>query len=472
MRRKLSTQLSVGFVLIVLIAISLISLTANILINLQFEKYVAKQQKSFSEKMADALNPQYDRDTGKWNLDYIHGFGMYALQDGYIIKLYDIDENVIWDAQNHDMTLCHQTMQEISTRMQEKRPDLKGDFVTYRYNLNQSGRIVGYLDVSYYSPYYFNENDFRFLDSLNQILFIVGTLSIAGAAIAGMILARRLSAPIAKAIEITREISKGNYAIRFESDVRTQELAELSEAVNQMSENMEAQEAIRRRLTSDVAHELRTPIANVSSHLEAIIEGVWEPTTERMQSCYDELGRISNIIFDLEKLRQIENENMILEKEPVDLLELSQAVQKAFEPELDKKHLSCSVLGESSMVWGDQKRLYQVIFNLVSNAIKYSMEGGDIQIRVCDGDETASLIVEDQGIGIPKKELPLIFERFYRTDRSRNRKTGGAGIGLTIAKAIVQAHDGKIAVESEEGTGSRFIVTLPKGYSTLGEINK
>lgn len=462
MKPKLSTQLSVGFILIVLIAISLISLAANILINKQFEKYVEKQQNNFAENMTNVLAPQYNSDTDEWNLDYIHGFGMYALRDGYIIKLYDQEKNVVWDAQNHDMTLCYQVMQEISSQMEDKRPNLHGDFLTFRYPLNQNGNIVGYLDVSYYSPYYFNENDFRFLDSLNQILFIVGALSIAGAAIAGVILARRLSAPIAKTTEITREISEGNYAIRFESNVRTQELSRLSEAVNHMAFNLETQENIRRQLTSDVAHELRTPIANVSSQLEAIIEGVWEPTTERLQSCYDELGRISDMISDLEKLRQIENENMILYKEAVDLLELSRTVSMAFEPEMDRKQLTCTVGGDSAVVLGDPKRLHQVIANLLSNAVKYSGEGGHIQVRIQDGAKTASLSVEDRGIGIEKKDQSLIFERFYRTDRSRNRKTGGAGIGLTIARAIVQAHGGKIAVESKEGYGSKFIVTLPK----------
>lgn len=462
MKRKLGTQLSAGVVLVVLIAVSLISLAANILIRLQFEKYVSEQQKSFSEKLADALSPQYDADIEMWNEDYIHGFGMYALQDGYIIKVYDAEENVIWDAEHHDMTLCHQMMQDISNRMEENRPEVQGDFVTCRYELKQSGEVVGYLEVSYYSPYYFNENDFQFLDSLNQILLVVGVLSVAGAAAVGMLLARRVSAPIAKAIEITREISEGNYEIRFESDVRTQEMAELSEAVNQMAGNLEAQEAIRRQLTLDVAHELRTPIANVSSHLEAIIEGVWEPTRERLQNCYDELSRISNIITDLEKLRQIESENMILDREPVDLLELSQAVQTAFEPELERKRITCSVTGESAVVLGDQKRLHQVIFNLVSNAIKYSAEGGHIEISAGGEGEEVALSVKDQGIGISEKDLPFIFERFYRTDRSRNRKTGGAGIGLTIVRAIVRAHGGKITVESKEGAGSIFTVTLPR----------
>lgn len=462
MKRKLSSQLSLGFALIVLVTIALISLVANISIRVQFEKCVCRQQKNFSEEIADSLAPQYNRDTGEWNVEYIHGYGMYALRDGYIIKLCDMDGNVVWDAMNHDMTLCHQVMLEISTRMEEKRPELEGDFLTYRYDLRQGGETVGTLDVSYYGPYYFNEDDFQFLASLNYILFIAGILATAGAVAAGVILARRFSAPISQITGITREISEGNYAIRYESEARTQELEELIDAVNHMAESLERQESIRRRLTSDVAHELRTPIANVSSHLEAIIEGVWEPDTERLQNCYDELGRISDIICDLEKLRQVEDENMILDKEPVDLLELSKGVRTAFEPELDRKQLNCAVDGEAAVVSGDQKRLYQVIYNLMSNAVKYSTEGGHIQIQVSDGPQAAQLTVADQGIGIPKEDLPLIFERFYRTDRSRNRKTGGAGIGLTIVKAIVQAHGGKIEVESEESQGSRFIVTLPK----------
>lgn len=462
MKLKLSTQLSAGFVLIVLVAISMISLIANLLINKQFEQYVTTQQKNFSEEIVNFLSPQYDKDIPQWNVDYIHGFGMYALKDGYIIKVYDLEGNVVWDAENHDMTLCHQIMQEISTRMDENRPDLNGDFITNRYNLEQNGTVVGYIDVSYYSPYYLNEYDFQFLGALNQILIIVGVLSIIGAAIVGVILAQHLSAPIAKTIDVTREISEGNYAIRFESDIRIRELQELSTAVNHMAKSLETQESLRRQLVSDVAHEMRTPITNVSFQLEAIIEGALDPTPQRLQSCYDELQRISHIITDLEKLRQIESQNLTLVKEPVDLLELSRAVRTSFEPELDNKHLTCTVTGDSAVISGDRKRLHQVMINLMSNAIKYSGEGGHIQITVEAKPQMAVLTVEDHGIGISQKDLPLIFERFYRTDRSRNRKTGGAGIGLTIAKAIINAHNGKIEAESTEGHGSKFTITLPE----------
>lgn len=466
MKQKISAQLAAGFAFIVLITVAVISVTANGLISHQFEQYVAQQRKKSSEQLAQSLSFQYHAEDGTWNVDYIHGLGMYALKDGYLIRLSDAEGQVIWDAEKHDMTLCHQIMQDIRTQMSQRRPDLDGNFTTYRYDLKQNDEVIGYLDVSYYSPYYLNESDFRFLDSLNRILLVVGICAAAAAAAAGAVLAKSLSVPLLKVTEITRKISDGDYGARLETENgQTQEIAALSGAVNHMAESLERQETLRRRLTSDVAHELRTPVANVSLNLEMMLDEVWEPTKDRLQSCYEELGRISGIISDLEKLRQMEAENMNLELEPVNLLELAQAVETAFEPDLKKKKLTCEVSGEAA-VMGDQRRLHQVIFNLVSNAVKYSTEGGSIQIRVKQEKHKAVLIVEDQGIGMAEEELPLIFERFYRTDLSRSRKTGGAGIGLAIVKAIVQAHQGTVTVTSKVGCGSRFTVTLPAGEET------
>ena len=467
MKQKISAQLAAGFAFIVLITVAVISVTANGLISRQFEQYVAQQRKMSSEQLAQSLSFQYHAEDGTWNVDYIHGLGMYALKDGYLIRLSDAEGQVIWDAENHDMTLCHQIMQDIRTQMSQRRPDLDGNFTTYRYDLKQNDEVIGYLDVSYYSPYYLNESDFRFLDSLNRILLVVGICAAVAAAAAGAVLAKSLSVPLLKVTEITRKISDGDYGARLETENgQTQEIAALSGAVNHMAERLERQETLRRRLTSDVAHELRTPVANVSLNLEMMLDEVWEPTKDRLQSCYEELGRISGIISDLEKLRQMEAENMNLELEPVNLLELAQAVETAFEPDLKKKKLTCEVSGEAAAVMGDQRRLHQVIFNLVSNAVKYSTEGRSIQIRVKQEKHKAVLIVEDQGIGMSEEELPLIFERFYRTDLSRSRKTGGAGIGLAIVKAIVQAHQGTVTVTSKVGCGSRFTVTLPAGEET------
>lgn len=457
--KKLRTQVCAGFAVIVLVMIALVSLLSNVCISRQFVKYVEERQKEFAEELANGLASQYNRDTGEWNLDYIHGFGMVALSDGYIIKVYDAQETMLWDAQNHDMTLCHQVMEDISLRMEQSRPNVKGEFVSHRYELKQEETLIGYAEIYYYTPYYLNETDFHFLKALNLIFIIVGILSLGGAAAAGFFLANRISMPISSAIEMTKEISEGNYTIRFEQEVRTEELHELKEAVNQMAESLCQQEDLRKRLTTDVAHELRTPLTNVSTYVEAMMEGVFDPSQERLRLIYEELTRITRIVTELEQLRQVENET--LNREPVHLLELAEVVRSSFEQELKEKQLSCIVEGEAVTVIGDKSKLHQAVYNLMSNAVKYSLEGGEIRLFVRKTAAGAELGVADEGIGIPEKELPLIFERFYRTDRSRNRKTGGVGIGLTIVKSIVQAHGGRVEVESREGEGSCFRILLP-----------
>lgn len=464
-RHSLRLSLAIRFALLVMTAIFLISIVANIMINLKFEEYVKEQQELEASEIAQNISSQYSAANGGWNIDYIHGLGMYALESGFIIKLYDAEENVLWDAEHHDMTLCHEVMQSITVLMREERPDFDGDFITHRYDLKQSDKRIGYLDISYYSPYYMNENAFQFVAALDRILMAVGSVSLIGAIVMGILLANHIAKPISQTVEITQKISDGDYDIRFQENVRIKELHELAHAVNQMAKALEEQKTMRKRLTSDVTHELRTPVANIASYLEMMTDGVLEPTPERLQNCYDELQRLSGLISDLERLRQEENENLVLNKSDVNLRELAQTVMENFAIQLREKQLEGQVTGDASVVSIDRDRMQQVITNLVSNAIKYSNDGGTVRIVIEDAKDSGIIHVEDSGIGIPQEDLKRIFERFYRTDKSRNRKTGGAGIGLTIAKAIVEAHKGKLTVESEEGKGSRFTVTLPKAVS-------
>lgn len=292
-------------------------------------------------------------------------------------------------------------------------------------------------------------------------LAVVGIISIVFVAIAGIILAGKISVPVKAATRAAKDIARGNYNNRINTDICTMELSELGNAVNHMAESLDNQEMLRRRLTSDVAHELRTPVANVSSNIEAIIEGVLEPTNERLSSCYNELERITGIITELEKLRQIEGENMILHIGHVDIYELAKEVKLIFENEMSKKNIRCDIIGEHIDVCVDKDKMSQVLNNLISNAVKYTDNYGNIQITVIQENENVVITVEDNGCGIDDNDIQYIFERFYRTDKSRNRSTGGAGIGLTITRAIVQLHGGTIHVESKKGVGSLFKVTIP-----------
>lgn len=457
MKRTLKTQLSLGFAAIILLTVALISLVSTLLITREFQNYTANQQEKVSKEIADSLAMQYDGETG-WNVDYIHGLGMYALSDGFIVKVYDKDGEVIWDAESHDMEYCHQVMQSILDRMDQLKSK-NGQFLTHSYLLESGAEEIGRTDITYYTPYYFDDNAFDFVRSLNLILLVLGVVFLAAAVAAGVLFAGRIAKPIIRVKETADLIAEGNYSSRAECDVKTLELNRLAASINHMAEQIERQETLRKQLTSDVAHELRTPLANVSAQLEMVLDGVFEPTQERLKEIYDEVARLSALVSDLERLQQVENS--ALEKTQTDLLLIVNSAVRLFSQEFAKRRIECVVEGESVPLAADENRLKQVVVNLLSNAVKYSDDGGTIRVKAFRKEGNAVLSVSDDGIGIPAEEQALIFERFYRTDKTRSKKTGGAGIGLAIVSAVVKAHGGTVEVSSGEGRGSTFTVTLP-----------
>lgn len=462
MKKTLREQLSSAILVIVLMTIAIISVLANYFINKEFTQYVSRQQELKTQIITTSISNQYSAFTGKWNLDYIHAVGMSSLYEGYIIKVYDKGHNILWDAQSHDMKLCNQIMDEISSRMAIKYPQLNGEFKSVDYPLTLNGEDVGTVSISYFGPFFLNENDFKFLHSLNIILIAVGLISLVVSAVIGSILARRISHPILKTVDATKQIADGNYRVRLEEDNNAKELNLLVASINHLAMSLQTLEKLRKQLTEDVAHELRTPITILQSYLEAMTDGIWDPTDERLRSCYEEVVRIGRLVGDLEKLAKIESDNLKLEKSNVNLMELVEKAAASFQGEANKKNITILIDGPDINIHADQDRLRQVANNLISNAIKYSEEGKVINVTVFETKETAGIHVKDAGIGIPEEELPYIFERFYRADKSRNRATGGSGIGLTIVKSIVEAHGGRVTVESQIGEGSRFTVTLPK----------
>ncbi|MBP5249722.1 MAG: HAMP domain-containing histidine kinase [Lachnospiraceae bacterium] len=458
----LRTTMSLVFALLVAITVCLVSILSSTFISRGFEDYVKLTQKKQADDLVRSIGSHYDESGGGFNIDYVHGMGMYALKDGFIIRLYDEEGKLLWDAENHDMALCHEVMDTITLRMQENRPELNGDFVTYSYDLEDGEKQTGKLEISYYTPYYMDENDFRFIHVLNRILSLAGGVSLLVAALLGVLFARRITKPISGVIAATKKISEGDYGVRVDANLKERETYELADAVNHMAASLEEQEYLRRQLTGDIAHELRTPVTNISSYMEMMIDDVMEPTQERLKSCYDELSRLSGLITDLERLESAESGRIDLNKEDVELLGLSKTILKGFETGAREKNIDARISGEEVHICADRGRISQVIANLLSNALKYTDENGRITVSVKGQKNNAELVVEDTGIGISKDEQDRVFERFYRTDKSRTRKTGGAGIGLSITKAIVQAHGGTITCESEPGTGSKFIVTLPR----------
>lgn len=462
MKQSLKAQLSTTILAIVLLTIAVISFLANFFINRQFTDYIVKQQELKTQIITSSISQQYTAFTKQWNTSYVHAIGMYSLYEGYIVKVYDNEKNVIWDAQSHDMSLCNQIMSEISNRMRIEYPQLQGEFSAADYPLIKDGQTVGSVSISYFGPFFLNENDFRFLHSMNTILISVGLVSLVISLIVGHMLAKRISHPILKTVEAARQIADGRYEVRLEEGSKIREMSLLEESINHLAVSLETLEKLRKQLTEDVAHELRTPITILQSYLEAMTEGVWDAAPERLQSCNEEVMRIGKLVGDLESLAKLEGENLKLNKQRMDLHAFIEKIVRSFESEIENKKLEVTIHGPHPELLADYDRIKQVVVNLFTNAIKYSGEGSRIAFELFETKDTAGFSIRDNGIGIPKEELPFIFERFYRADKSRNRATGGSGIGLTIVKSIVEAHGGRVSAESEVNKGSIFTVTMPK----------
>jgi signal transduction histidine kinase len=456
----LRTQLSLAICLVVLITVALISFASNSLIRGLFESYVEGRQQARAENIAENVGQYYNGLAGGWDLVSIHALSMMSLYDGYIIRIEDSRGEAVWDTEGHDMGGCRQVMGEISERMSAH--GRSGDFESRSYGITQQGREIGNLTVKYYGPFFLSESDFSFLSSMNGILGAIGALSLALSFAVGCVLARRIARPIRRTADIAGQIAAGRYDVRFEGRTKTKELHELVSAINHLAGALARQELLRKQLTADVAHELRTPLATLGSHLEAMIEGLWEPTPERLKSCHEEILRIGNMVADLEQLERADSDGLKLNRTPFGLKSLSQTVCGNFAGQLAAKGLRLEINGADADVFADRDRIGGVMTNLVSNAVKYTPDGGIIAVSIQDSPDAAAFVVEDSGLGIPENELPLIFERLYRADKSRNRGTGGAGLGLAIVKSVVEAHGGSVKAENRAGGGCRFAVTLPK----------
>ena len=292
-----------------------------------------------------------------------------------------------------------------------------------------------------------------------SLLMIIVVISIS------IFLSQKISKPIIVVSKMTDFIKKGGYDQTLEYESSIVEIDNLINSINDLSKELYKMENMRKKLTSDISHELRTPLTSIQTHLEAMIDGIWEASPERLNSVNEEVIRLSHLVNQLKNLTKYDDEKNKLHISEVDLKQLikniiynnqSSAFEKNIKIEYDLEKIIANV---------DKEKISQVIVNLISNAIRYTNcncdKEGKIIIRLFKVDEFIKISVKDDGIGIPKESLDYIFERFYRVDKSRCRNTGGTGIGLTISKSIIDLHNGSIEVKSEINEGSEFIITLP-----------
>jgi two-component system, OmpR family, sensor histidine kinase BaeS len=461
MKFSLRIKLSVSYVFVALLLVSLLIIVTNVLLDKQFQTYIKNNQEQKNNDIVNLVSKQYKED-GKWENTVIENIGINALGQGMIVKVTDLSGKVIWDATEHNDGVCKEMVAHMAKNMSSHYPNWEGGYIANNFSIYHNLKEVGKVEIGYYGPFYFNDNDLAFINTLNRLLISVGIISLLFAIILGVFMAKRLSTPISRTIKTAQMISAGYFGDRITVKSSTKEISQLTSTINNLAETLEKQETLRKRLSADVAHELRTPLATLQSHMEAMIDGIWKPDNNRLKSCHEEIMRINRMVGDLEKLAKFEGENLVLNKSRFDISELIQQTIHNFETEYKRKGIEINFYGEKEEVIADKDKISQVLINLISNALKYTKNGGVVEIDVKGASDITEISVKDNGKGIPEDDLPYIFERFYRADKSRNRLTGGSGIGLTITKAIVDAHKGTIMVQSKIDEGTEVVVALPK----------
>ena len=292
-----------------------------------------------------------------------------------------------------------------------------------------------------------------------SLLMIIVVISIS------IFISQKISKPIIVVSKMTDSLKRGGYDQTLEYESSIVEIDNLVNSINDLSKELYNMEKLRKRLTSDISHELRTPLTSIQTHLEAMIDGIWEPTEERLISVNEEVIRISHLVDELKNLAKYDSDKNKLNISEVDLEQLIKNIIYNNESFALEKNIKIEYNLEKIKAHIDKEKISQVIVNLISNAIRYTNCNcerlGKIIIRLYKEENLIKISVKDNGIGIPKKSLDYIFERFYRVDKSRCRNTGGTGVGLTICKSIIDLHNGNIEVKSEVNKGSELIVSIP-----------
>lgn len=325
------------------------------------------------------------------------------------------------------------------------------------------GQTVGYLGLGWArNPRGRPTNPAEALFALAGTLLVVATVIGFSGAIFGMVMSRSLTAPLNNLVSAARGLATRDFSQRVTAS-GTDEMRAVAIAFNDMADQLEQAETLRRNLLADVAHELRTPLSVLQGNLRAILDEVYPLEQAEIVRLYDHTRFLSRLVNDLHELAQAEAKKLPLDRQAIDLGQLIKNSVETFQPTAEAKQVALRVELPATLppISVDAARLRQVLQNLLANALRHTPAGGSITVKAATHHQVVDLTVRDTGEGIPSEHLPHIFDRFYRTDPARGRDRGGAGLGLAIARAIIEAHGGTIQAASLPGQGTQFMIQLP-----------
>ena len=462
MKRTIKWQLLLSFVSLSFILVGAFSWITLNLLESHFADYVRERQESELEEYSTDLENLYQQN-GTWeeNSQAIQRVGRNALQQSVIVRIFDEDGQLLWSPSASEEEDAKNKVQDHLLHMEQMVGGMESDYVQSRSPLYDGTEEIGMMEIQSVGPYAYTEHDALFISDMESKLVLVAFFSLLIPLFFALLVAKKLSSPIVTINDFTKEIAKGHYSSLSLEETGIREIDDLLVSVNDLSLQLQHQQKIRNRLSSDIAHEIRTPLTTLKGNIEAMIDGVWEISEERLYRCYEEVSRITRLIGEIDRINELESQESQLQKNTFDLTELAQQIVDNFQPMLVENKLNCSVSGDRVFISADRDKIHQVLTNLLANAIKFTPSGGRIDLYVSQSKGTTSFRIIDNGQGIPPDEVGQIFERFYMAEPSRNSKLGGQGIGLSIVKGIVNAHQGTISVDSIYGKGTTFTINLP-----------
>jgi len=339
--------------------------------------------------------------------------------------------------------------------------EVSGGLVQNAVPIESNGERIGVLVSEDLLSVRLDNTAQQFLASVRRNILYAGIAGLVIAMIIGWILFRQLTEPLNKLMNATKKISSGDLDHEVSVDSED-ELGKLGSSFNRMARNLRESEEIRQRMISDIAHELRTPLTVLSGKVEAITDGVYEPTEEKLHEIQEELNLLNRLVEDLRELTLAEADELELNRSPVSLVHLVKRTVNSLEKLANRKEIELKLdLPESvPELELDADRISQVLNNLIKNSLRHTGKGDTITVRVMEKPDQVLTQVIDTGEGVPEDKIDHVFDRFYRGDSSRSSE--GSGLGLTITKELVQSHGGDIWIESEPGEGTLVSFSLPK----------
>ena len=444
MIHRLWFRLSLTFAVIILVTVGTIYLFVSQRTDAEIERYQKQTAQYRSNQVRSSLYVHYWSQNRSWE-DVQPVVTQTARLSATHIVLVANNGTVIGDSQEELLGIVNYTNSSVNPFQLSEAQELLGEVY-----------IIPDLTAE---PY----DTFRNLSaSTSYFLLVGGALAIIISLILILFLSRRVTSPIGILSKAARQLGRGDLSRRVQ--VRGEgEVAALAQAFNSMAADLENNEQLRRNLIADVAHELRTPLSNIQGYLEAIRDRVMKPDAATIGSLNEEAALLSRLVNELQELSLAEAGELKLVYQAEDIGKSVKQAVAPWQPKLETKEISLSLdLPDNlPLVNIDWQRVNEVLHNLLENAVVHTGKGGIITVAATKQDNWVEVSVSDTGEGIPAADLPNIFERFYRVDKSRARATGGSGLGLTIARRLVEAHGGKITVQSRVGKGSRFSFTLP-----------